>query len=234
MTDLNHYLARHYVNQIQLAGIAQIGVAELDELIAARLIPAPSYVVSDDGKVTSFVFGQLDAPGATPGRYFHPAQSVWIARAREAPTGGAAHQAESILKQRFTTSFAAALAALNLSLWRLPDSFDEDGAPIANGLQARLDSAWTYFLNGTFNLCVANPISEAHIAYKEVLQEKLAQQSENGSRDAFTPQQARDMHGLIDAYAAASMRFSPAEYPVSSRKRLVDGLRARLAAANMD
>lgn len=42
------------------------------------------------------------------------------------------------------------------------------------------------------------------------------------------------MHELIDAYAAAAMPFSPIEYPRSSRKRLVENLRANLRATDND
>lgn len=231
--ELNEYLALHYLNQAQLATSAGIGIDELDALISDRLVPAPSYVVTDNGKVSSFVFGEMDAPGSAPGSYFHPSQVVWIERARNVLASGDAHDAEARLKAQFTANFATALATLNLTTWRLRDSFDENGAPIAEGLLVRTDNAWKYFLNGTFTLCVANPISEAHIAYKEVLQEKLSQQSENGSKTVYPPQQARAMLDLIDAYAAAAMLFSPIEYALSSRKRLVEDLRAniRISAA---
>jgi hypothetical protein len=81
---------------------------------------------------------------------------------------------------------------------------------------------------GCFGLCVTNPISEAQIAYMEVLQEKLVRLSENGSRASYASQQLQAMHALIDAYAAASMPFSLVNYPVSSRKRLAEDIRNNL------
>lgn len=131
MTEMNNYLAEHYLNEAQLATAAEIGIDELETLIRNRLVPAPSYVITDGGRVASFVFGQMEAPGATPGRYFHPSQVVWIARARQVIARGAAANAAADLKRQFTDNFAAALATLNLSTWRLRDSFDENGAPIA-------------------------------------------------------------------------------------------------------
>lgn len=232
MTDLDNYLSKHYLNETQLATASAIRVDEFNALTLDRLVPAPSYVVTDTGTVCSFVFGEMAAPGSTPGRYFHPSQPVWIAQAHHAIANGAAHDAEARLKEQFAVKFATALATLNLTTWRLRDSFGDDGAPIADGLRTRTDSAWKYFLNGTFGLCVANPISEAHIAYKEVLQEKLAQQSEGGVKTVFSPQQVLAMHELIDAYAAAAMPFSPIEYGLSSRKRLVEDLRANIRASN--
>lgn len=234
MTELDQYLAKHYLTEAQLTSAAGINKEELDALIRDNLVPAPSYVVSDSGKVISFVFGEMDAPGSAAGRYFHPSQTVWITRARDVIANGVVHDGEARLKEQFTANFAAALATLNLTTWRLHDSFDENGAPIADGLLTRTDSAWKYFLNGTFGLCVANPISEAHIAYKEVLQEKLTRQSENGSKMVYPPLQAGAMHELIDAYAAAAMFFSPVEYALSSRKRLVEDLRANIRVSGAE
>lgn len=230
MTELDIYLAKHYLNDNQLARASSMSIEKIDALIRDRLIPAPAYVVTDNGELRSHVFGAMAAPGAQPGRYFHPSQLVWIAQALQA----IASDSSANLKDRFTSRFAAALATLNLSTWRLRDSFYDDGTPIPGGLQARTDSAWSFFLNGTFALCVANPVSEAHIAYKEVLQEKLTQLSENGSKIAYPAQHLPQMHELIDAYAAAAMPFSPIEYPRSSRKRLVENLRANLRATDND
>jgi hypothetical protein len=231
MTELDHYLAQHYLNEAQLLAAAAIGGDHLAALIGEQLVPAPSYVVSDQGTVTSFVFGEMAAPGSAPGRYFHPSQAVWLARAREVLATCSAHEARIRLEETFRANFAAALATLNLATWRLVDSFDDSGAPIAAGLEARLESAWMFFLNGTFALCVANPVSEAHIALKEVLQEKLKEQSENGCKLVYSAHEAAALRELIDAYAAAAMPFSPVEYALSSRKRLVEDLRSRLDAA---
>ena len=222
MTELDNYLARHYLNEHQLAAASDLALKEIDALIGSQMIPAPAYTVSADGLLHSHVFGIMPAPGALPGRYFHPSQLSWIALAR------APRATPASLKARFISRFAAALAALNLSTWRLRDCFDDGDGVITEGLRARTESAWTYFLNGTFSLCVANPISEAHIAYKEVLQEKLAQLSENGQKTSYPAAELAALRELIDAYAEAAMPFSPIEYPRSSRKRLVEDLRARL------
>ena len=233
MTELNNYLEKYFLNEVQLTHAGDVHSDELDVLIHDRLVPAPSYVVTKSGTLCSFVFGEMAAPGATPGRYFPRSQLIWIDRARHAIAYGAGENTEASLKAQFTINFAKALATLNLSTWRLSDSFNDDGAPIDVGIRVRTNTAWEYFLNGTFGLCVANPISEAHIAYKEVLQEKLTQISDNGSKTTYSPHQAQAIQELIDAYAATAMPFSPIEYASSSRKRLVEDLRAniRISAA---
>ena len=42
------------------------------------------------------------------------------------------------------------------------------------------------------------------------------------------------MHELIDDYAASAMFFSPVEYALSSRKRLVEDLRANIRVSDVD
>ena len=231
MPELNEYLALYYLNDTQLAAAAAITQAELAALTGAGLVPQASYVVTGAGTVISSVFGELDAPGATPGSYFPPAHLAWIALAREALAYGSPQEAQALLQAQFMLRYAAALATLNHTTWRLHDSFADNGAPLARALRARAESAWDCFLNGTFGLCVANPISEAHIACKEVLQEKLEHESNCGRKTVFTPRQVVAMHELIDAYAAAAAPFSPVDYPFSSRKRLVDDLRAGIRMA---
>jgi hypothetical protein len=98
MTELNHYLERHFLNEAQLTHAGAISIDDLDALIHDRLVPAPSYVVTKAGKVWSFVFGEMAAPGATPGRYFPPSQLIWIDRARHAIACGAKEDTEGRLK----------------------------------------------------------------------------------------------------------------------------------------
>lgn len=230
MPDLQSYLQRHFLEARAFAAACGLSVRELDDLIDKRLIPAPSYVVNESATVTSFVFGEMDAPGAIPGRYVHPATVVWVDVARRLVASSPA-DANRAVRDRFIGNFQTALADLNATTWRLRDSFADDGSAIDAGLRARSESAWEHFLRGTFGLCVANPVSEAAIARKEVLQEKLSTLSEDGSKTAFSPEEAGAMVELIDAYAEAAMPFSPIEYPISSRKRLVEGLRPRVLAS---
>jgi hypothetical protein len=88
-----------------------------------------------------------------------------------------------------------------------------------------------YFFDGTCGLCVADPSSGAGIAEKELLQERLMELTLNGSRVADTADENHKLLALIDAYARSSMPFSPAEYPRSSRKRLMDDLRLKVRTA---
>lgn len=231
MHSLDSYLKHHYQTADQLAAACSISVDELAALVREQLVPEPSYTVLRSDTLVSQAFGELSVQGATPGQYFHPGNAAWVALALEAKArlGSAAAQLE--LKERFRNNFAVALQEIDKTLFRLQDSFSDTGDVLVDGLAARTESAWGYFLKGVFSLCVADPSSEKSIAYKEVLQEALTELTDGGSRDDLSPDGRQFVLKLIDQYAEAAMPFSPPEYPNSSRKRLVEDLRAKLGAS---
>lgn len=224
---LSDYLHTCFLTAEQFADACHLSGQALSRLLEYRLIPAPAYVVKESTSINSAAFGKLS--GAAPiGDYFHPANTVWVDKAEQAVAQQGWATAHMMLEEQFKHHMTAALAELDKTLWRLTDSFSDNGSVIEEGLAQRLDTYWRYFLNGTFGLCVANPVSEKAIAWKEVLQEKLTVLSDNGSRREFTEAEVLNTLELIDAYADSAMPFSPVEYPVSSRKRLVDDFKGLL------
>lgn len=231
MSELDVYLSQYFLDAEQMAAASGLPVAALLTLVRERLVPGPSYVVANGATLKSYVFGEMAAGAAKEGSYFHPATAVWVDRAIHVIAEVGREQAGTLLRARFAERMQAALAELNDSTWRLPDCFAEDGTAIPDGIAKRMQSIWAHFMHGTFGLCVANPVSEMAIARKEVLQEKLTALSANGTRFAYTADEALNMLDLIDAFADSAMPFSPIDYPISSRKRLVDDLAARIRLA---
>lgn len=231
MNETDAYLRRHYWTAERLADACGMETAQLDALLDHGLVPAPSYVVRADGSLQSAAFGDFPEAGATPGRYFHPGTVAWVERAREVLADHDADAARAELEQRFRHNFAAALADLDRALARLPDSFDDQGAPRAAGLEAHTADAWDAFREGIFGLCVADPTTERAIAIKEILQETLGARRQALAEDPAAPGGHADLPALIARYAEAAMPFSPLEYPRSSRRRLVEDFGAELAGA---
>lgn len=230
MSDLETYLKSNYRTANELAAACDISVDELDGLVKEKLVPEPSYIVNSQDTLISQAFGDLPAQGARAGRYFHPGNAAWIILALDAKKESGAEQAHRNLKDRFKRNFIAALQELDKKTFRLSDSFTDTGQPIAHGLDSRAEKAWDSFLKGVFSLCVADPSSEMAIARKEVLQEALTNLSDSGLGANSSPQAKSHALDLIGQYAQAAMPFSPPEYPRSSRKRLVEDLRAKVGA----
>lgn len=209
---LKTYLQTHFVTKSALAELCEVSVERLDALIAIGAAPQPTYVCGD-GLIRSAVFGALPADTGIEGEYFRPEYVRWIQIADSAPFG---HEHEALVNA-LSAEMEAALAEAS-----------------GDGVSARIKAAefLPFFFDGTFGLCVADPSSGAGIAKKELLQEQLVEVTGNGSRVADTDDGNRQLLSLIDAYARSSMPFSPAEYPRSSRKRLVDDLRLKVRAAS--
>lgn len=227
--SLQTYLNNHYQTLEQFAESCAVSTEYLNLLLDQRQIPAPSYTVISDSKCISQAFGELTGHALECGKYFHPGNKSWVVRGSKSREEVGAKQAPAALKRLFKQNFANELQALDRNLFRLQDSFTASGDTIAQGLAKRTDTAWELFLKGVFSLCVANPSSEKSIATKEVLQEALITLTDNGQKIKYNSAEKNRVLSLIDQYEQAAMPFSPLEYPISSRKRLVEELRAQLA-----
>ncbi|MES2041967.1 MAG: DUF6058 family natural product biosynthesis protein [Pseudomonadota bacterium] len=231
MSELQLYLNTHFLNKAQFAAACAISEAELNDLLAAKILPGPSYVISEKATINSAVFGESDATDTVAGDYFRDCHTVWCGRAKQLVAEHGWTAAPELMKQKFMRDYIAALTELNTSTWHLQDCFETDGSVNMAGLAENAELHWKHFLLGTFGICTANPVSASEIARKGVLQEKLSHLTANGSMTEFSVAEARAILPVVDAFAEVVMWFSPAEYARSSRKRLVDDMRPRLQAA---
>jgi hypothetical protein len=223
MQTLREYLGKHYINLEQLASLTGIQTLQIQQLIDAKLAPAPSYIVTPNRKLISCVFGEFDAQDAAEGDYFHRNAQVWITRAKESHDRLGAVAAKDDLRTRFKSKFVDALREINDSTVRLPDTFSASGQPIASRVEERFEEAWEALVEGVYSLCVADPSNERSIARKEMLQEYLQGVSAKvGAGESLLASERNRVLSLIRQYAEAAMPFAPPEYPRSSRKRLVE------------
>ena len=228
MSELERYLQNHFLTGAQFAARCAIPPRELDRLLDQALAPQPAYVVTADDVLVSPVFGCLAGDGARSGRYFHPGSAPWISTARRVESMVGTGPARRALKEQFVRNYSSALAEFQHQL-RNRSTDDDWGDPA--GFAARVETAWLDFMRGVFGVCVADPSSERAIARKEALQETLVQLTDDGTRQNFTASDATRIRSLVDEYARCAMPFAPQEFARSSRRRLVDELRPRLAQA---
>lgn len=208
---LKTYLQKHFVDKPTFASILGITVERLDQLIAAKAVPEPTYVC-DGNTIGSAVFGVIETEESIYGDYFRAECSRWVKIADQAAPGQERDAVFSVLSHELELG--------------LKDYFKEPKM-----IEKKIQDFLPYFLNGTFGLCIADPSSGTSIARKEVLQHKLTELTENGSNPSPIGMQKNELLQLIDDYASSSMPFSPAEYERSSRKRLVDDLRPAVVNA---
>lgn len=209
--SLQQYLDEHFVAKEELAELAGISPDRFDLLLSNDAIPAATYT-SDGSTIESSAFGKIEGQESRPGEYFRKDCVRWVRLAGEAPEG----EARGRVLDTLSKEFDEALAELGLG--------PED-------VQLKIAEFIPSFLDGTFGLCVADPSTGRGIARKEIFQEKLTRVTRNGAVPNPNEMSRDELLELIDAYANAAMEFSPAERPLSSRKRLVDDLRPVVASA---
>ncbi|MDI9239517.1 DUF6058 family natural product biosynthesis protein [Lysobacter sp. LF1] len=223
---VERYLRERFLDAPAFAARCGIDEPTLSRLIASGLAPGASYEVDDAGTMRSLVFGAVPSPGAPMGQWFNPSMAPWVARGHDslAAHDGDVAVAAASLQARFREGYRVALQAVHAEEGSIPGFADAQGRFDDAAFDTQFPSLWQHLLAGTYGLCVAHPLDEAHIAAKETVQARLTQLTDNGSRRDFSDAERTAVRGLIARYQAVSMPFSPAEYHRSSRKRLVDDL----------
>ena len=232
---IRRYLRERFLTAYAFAQACGIGESELSQLIERGLVPRPAYETNDEGGIASFVFGTLPAPGVPAGRWFNPHSVHWVARAREAlaASDGDAQDASALLRSDFHQRYLSALRASHAEQGPIPGFSDAAGNFDEAAFDEQFPGIWEHFLAGTYGLCVAQPSSEAHIVAKEATQARLTHVTANGTRRNFSDREKAEVRELIGRYEVLSMPFSPAEYPRSSRKRLIEDMLPHVAADPM-
>lgn len=208
---LETYLKDYFVNKAAFATLSGIAVERLDQLIGAGAIPRATYTCNGTC-IASAAFGATAIDEPLEGEFFRPECVRWAKIADKAPSG----TGEAAVRAALVEELTAALR---------DHGYNDDV------IEAKVLNYIPSFFNGTFGLCVADPSTGAGIIRKEILQQTLTEITIDGTVPSPEGYAKEDLLTLIDDYARAAMPFSPAEYERSSRKRLVDDLRALVTKA---
>ena len=207
-TATSDYLARHFTNAEGLGAPLGLSGAEVEALVDAGLAPQPSYVVAD-GRLASAAFGDLEGEELADGAYFHTGMARWLDQALAVGD-------QERLKAAFLAEADQARSALAAAGWAAPDP---------ESATVWLEDLWRSHLAGVFGVCVRQPDRVDQIVLKETLQAILAERTDNGARADYGAEEAALIRDVVDRYAAACADFTPVEYPISSRRRYLEGLR---------
>lgn len=211
--DLRRYLDTHFLTQSQL--LAATGI-DAKALAALAGMPKPSYRLRLGIGCDSFfgahaVLHQVD--------YYANGHPSWIAILLTLRNEADARQ---VFGQRYRARLAQ-LAAAGIA---------SDAPTLNAGLDAHLDDAWSYFLDGTHGLCTRSGLPE-DIASKEMAMPIVKQQtgasSELPCERALTAVERPRLLNSVNLLDAASAPFAPHELARNSRRRLVDQVRKIIA-----
>ena len=84
--SLNTYLQKHFVDKPTFVSLLGITIERLDELIAAKAVPEPTYVC-DGNTIGSAVFWVIEIEESIYGDFFRPECSRWVKIADQAAPG---------------------------------------------------------------------------------------------------------------------------------------------------
>ena len=84
--SLKTYLQKHFVDKPTFVSLLGITIERLDQLIAAKAVPQPTYVC-DGNTIHSAVFGVIETEESIYGDFFRPECSRWVKIADQAAPG---------------------------------------------------------------------------------------------------------------------------------------------------
>lgn len=207
--ELIQYLNDGFFTQQQLLAATEIDLAGLERLQQRGLMPLPSYTLKLDIACNS-VFGPHQAQADLA--YYAKPYFAWMTSVQSLSS---ADEAFTLFSQRYQTRLQQLQGA---GICSAHDKFNA-------GLQAHIESEWTYFLNGTYGLCTRSGLPEdiaakevAVLIIKEITGERL-------DKDLLAAERER-LVIAVDLLDAASAPFAPHEVLRSSRHRLIDQVRS--------
>jgi hypothetical protein len=163
------------------------------------MAPAPSYRLRLAIECDSFFGAHSETCEA---HYYASGTPSWLADMAGLPDGAAAY---ALFAQRYRDRVAAL-----------------DAVPRT---EEYLIDEWRHFLEGTYGLCTRDGLPET-IADKEVAAANIKGLLDKGGEQVLTAEELLYLRHWVNLLDRASARFAPHEVARSSRRRLVDEVRA--------
>jgi hypothetical protein len=205
--NLLDYLGQYLLSRSSLLRAASIDDAELSRLQQLGAVPQPSYRLSVNIDCASFFGKHVEHANM---EYYAAGCAAWIDSVR---AGG--QPPEDIFVRRYR----ARLAELQAK------GFGSGDVKLNAGLDQHLRSEWNFFLDGTYGLCTRSGLPE-DIAAKELAVAIIKELTEAPGERVLTVGEISYLHRAVDLLDESSAPFAPHEVARSSRRRLVDEVRA--------
>lgn len=226
MTDtyaILDYVRRHCLQPSALARAAGLAETRLRELIAARCLPGPTYVLSPALTVRSAIRSEALAPQAE--EWFGAAVLPWARRAAESmlPLSELADR----LRRDFAADFRRALLASEGRAYGWTELFDAAGAIDEAGLAKALDEIWEEnWLGGAYAVCLRR-FDGPHLVTKLVERSRIRALTAEGTKPALTPAEAAAVTAAMARLDAVITPFAPHERPHGTPGLWIDRIAAR-------
>ncbi len=222
------YMNEFFIEENRLALTFKISRSQLLRYIETGAIPNYSYHIINCNLVETTVFGKLKIDQGIPGKYYSKSVQHWFTKALKVIELYPTDQIGEQLQNEFQLEYSQHIKQLLQFKQLFPELFDDKGIFIESLLKKKAAQTCSEHLSGAYGVCVVNPNSVSAIIEKQIAVRRLTSVTENGNKQKFSDQQQTEFLRAAERFDQVAMPFSPADYPHSSRRRLLDDIRARL------
>jgi hypothetical protein len=217
------YVRRHGLSPQDLAAAAGLAEDRLRDLIAARCLPVPTYVLAPALSIRSAIRSEEVAPA--PEEWFGAAVLPWARRAAE--LAGPLPDLAADLRQEFAADFRRALLASEGRLYGWTELFDAAGGLDEDAVTKALDEIWDEnWLGGAYGVCLRR-FDGHHLVTKLVERSRIRALTAEGAKPALTPAEAAAVTAAMARLDAVLTPFAPHERPRGTPGLWIDRIAAR-------
>ena len=222
------YMDKYFVEKTKLANTLNISTSQLLSFTELGVLPNYSYHIKNSNLVDTVVFGKLNIEQGIPGKYYAKSVQQWFNKAQKVVAHYPGNQVREQLQHQFEFEYSQQIKTLPQLIQLFPEIFDDHGTVLDTQLKMQAEETWNDHLNGSYGLCVVKSDSVSAIIEKQIAVRRLASATENGHKQKFNREQQTEFLQAAAEFDKIAMPFSPADYPLSSRKRLLDDIKAKL------
>lgn len=221
------YLSTHFLTLAQLSQKTGVFQEEILLWIDRKWLPRHSYEVSSYLCVSSGVFGETPLPHTTLCFYAKGLLPL-IERIKTLAPKLSQSSLAVMIQESFQTAYQKAFVALEAHWYGFLEYFPFDGHPPGTSFSLYLQAIYQDWLQGHCGICVTHCERAEDIARKDIFQNHLKILTHDGKKEHFSSAEKQQIYFAVQQYRSVAMPFGPHDYPLSSRKKLVDDVMTRL------
>ncbi len=222
------YVRRHGLSPRDLAASAGLAEDRLRDLIAARCLPVPTYVLAPALSIRSAIRSEEVAPA--PEEWFGAAVLPWARRA--AGSTRPLPDLAADLRQEYAADFRRALLASEGRLYGWTELFNSAGSLDEAALLKALDEIWDEnWLGGAYGVCLRR-FDGHHLVTKLVERSRIRALTAEGAKPALTPTEAAAVTAAMARLDSVLTPFAPHERPHGTPGLWIDRIAARYGLAH--
>lgn len=218
------YLTNYFCQIDELAELSKTKANIIKHYIKIGCIPDYSYRIKIPLELSSALFGEL-IHNPDQYYYFYAKGNVnWIHRANKLVEEYGVEECTNQLINEMRIKFRQLFIENKTYLYGFDYLFDNEQSINEVAYEREFQDILLYWRNGTYGLCTQNMINEESLFHKKLTQKWLKKITQDGSKKIYSAYEVEELKMALMKYESCLMPFSPLDYPLSSRKFLIDDI----------